>query len=372
MTTKSTTALELPLPPFFKTENAGEWSYAPTVSELVATAEVWRSQHAIRPSATDTFTLDVLGIDLQKDFCFPQGSLYVGGRNGRGAIEDNARIASFLYRNLPRITNIRTTLDTHFLFQIFFPSFWVTKDGATLSEHTMICVSPDGKRLDNVTPAGDVLHEGVEPNPAMTQWLTNGNYPWLREYVRHYCAELARVGKYTLYLWPYHCLLGTDGHALAGVIAEARLFHGLVRGAQSWCEVKGGNFLTENYSVFKPEVLMRHDGHPLAQRNTEFLKTLIAADAVAVVGQAASHCVKSSIDDLLDEILSQNPDLANKVYILTDCMSAVAVPDGKGGFIADFTPQAEEAFAKFASAGMHLVRSTDLIDDWPGLRRSVV
>jgi hypothetical protein len=45
-------------------------------------------------------------------------------------------------------------------------------------------------------------------------------------------------------------------------------------------------------------------------------------------------------------------------------MSAVTVPDGKGGLAADFTPEAEKALAKFAAAGMNLVKSTDAIDRW--------
>jgi nicotinamidase-related amidase len=161
---------------------------------------------------------------------------------------------------------------------------------------------------------------------------------WLTKQVRFYCEELERAGKYQLYLWPPHCLLGSDGHALAGVVHAARLFHAFARGAQSWVEVKGGNPLTENYSVLRPEVLARFDGAPLAQRNTGFVKTLLGADAVVIAGQAASHCVKSTIDDLLSEIVAVDPALARKVYLLTDCMSAVTVPDGRGGFAVDFTP----------------------------------
>src|SRR4051794_18308985 len=148
-------------------------------------------------------------------------------------------------------------------------------------------------------------------------------------------------------------MLGSDGHALVGVLHEARLFHAYARGQQSWVEVKGGNALTENYSVLRPEVLMRHDGQPLAQRNTAFIKTLLQADAVVIAGQAASHCVKSTIDDLLDEIVAFDKALVKKVHILTDCMSAVVTPH------IDFTSQAEAAMQRFAAAGMNLVRSTD-------------
>ncbi len=86
-----------------------------------------------------------------------------------------------------------------------------------------------------------------------------------------------------------------------------------------------------------------------------------------IAGQAASHCVKSSIDDLLAEIALHDEALARKVYILADCMSAVTVPDGKGGFVADFTSEAEQALARFRAAGMHVVRSTDPIEGWPDL-----
>jgi nicotinamidase-related amidase len=215
----------------------------------------------------------------------------------------------------------------------------------------------------------DQIHTGaVRPCPAVAKWLCNGNYAWLCKQVQFYCAELEKAGKYQLYLWPPHCLLGSDGHALSGIVHEARLFHAFARTAQSSVEVKGGNPLTENYSVLRPEVLSRFDGAALAQRNTGFIRTLLAADAVVIAGQAASHCVKSTIDDLLGEIAAHDPALAKKVYLVTGCMSAVTVPDGKGGLVADFTPQAEAALQKFADAGMHLVTSTTPISSWPGLR----
>ncbi|MEW5961855.1 MAG: isochorismatase, partial [Chloroflexota bacterium] len=51
-----------------------------------------------------------------------------------------------------------------------------------------------------------------------------------------------------------------------------------------------------------------------------------------------------------------------KVYLLEDCTSPVVIPG-----VVDYTDQAEAAFARFAQAGMHVVRSTDPIASWPGL-----
>jgi nicotinamidase-related amidase len=345
----------LPIPQFFDPKRAADYGYRPDAAQIASAATAWRAHHQIKPSAAAESRVHLLLIDVQKDFCFPEGSLYVAGRSGTGAIDDSRRIAEMIYRNLGTITDITCTLDTHLAYQIFFPSFWLDKHDSPLSAFRTI--------TSDEIAAGE-----VRPNPAMAKWLCGGNYTWLCKQALFYCKELERAGKYQLYLWPPHCLLGSDGHALAGIVHEARLFHAFARTSQSAVEVKGGNPLTENYSVLRPEVLSRFDGAALAQRNTQFLHTLLAADAVVIAGQAASHCVKSTIDDLLTEIAAADPVLAKKVYLVTDCMSAVTVPDGSGGFAADFTAQADAALAKFANAGMNLVKSTDPITSWPGVR----
>src|SRR5690606_7128882 len=132
----------------------------------------------------------------QKDFCFPEGSLYVAGRSGTGAIDDNRRLAEFVYRNLGAITDITTTMDTHFAYQIFFPAFWVDEDERPLVAHRVIT-------------ADEVQRGAVRPNPAVARWLCKGNYGWLRRQVEFYCRELEKAGKYQLYLWPPHCILGS-------------------------------------------------------------------------------------------------------------------------------------------------------------------
>jgi nicotinamidase-related amidase len=347
---------ELPVPDFYDPAHARDWSYAPDQQALFLAAQAWRREHGIRPSAEDRSRIQLLLIDLQKDFCFPRGTLYVGGRSGTGAMDDSDRIARFLYRNLELITDVTCTLDTHFPFQIFSPSFWLDESGQAPAPHQEITV--------------ETIRSGrMRPNPDVAWWLCDGDTEWLQRQVEFYCEELEREGKYRLYLWPPHCILGSDGHPLAGAIHEARMFHAWSRGAKGWIESKGDHPLTENYSVLAPEVLLRFDGRPLAQRNIEFLQTLLSSDAVIIAGQAASHCVKSTIDDLLGEIATRNEKLVKKIYILHDCMSAVTVPDPQrpGGFLVDFTPQAEEALGRFAAAGMHVVSSADPIAEWPGI-----
>jgi hypothetical protein len=113
-------------------------------------------------------------------------------------------------------------------------------------------------------------------------------------------------------------------------------------------------------------VTTRWDGGAIAEKNTLFVEKLIDNDVVIIAGQAASHCVKSTIEDMLGHI---EPSLVRKVYILRDCMSSVTVPDPArpGQFLFDFTPDAEEALNRFADAGMHVVESTTPILEWPGV-----
>lgn len=342
----------LPLPAHYDPHSAANWSYRPDQQMLMMQAAAWRRQHGIGPAAAAGRRVHLLLIDMQKDFCLPEGTLYVGGRSGRGAIEDSQRTAAFLYRNAHVITDVTATMDTHHAFQIFFPSFWIDADGQPLAPHRVVTTD-------------DVIHARARPNPELAAWLCGGDQTWLAAQARHYCSALEQAGKYQLYLWPPHCILGSDGHALTGVIHEARMFHAFLRASQPRVVLKGEHPFTENYSVFSPEVLAAHDGTPLGQRNVALMHALIESDALIVAGQAASHCVKSSLDDLLDEIRAVDPALAGKVYVMTDCMSAVAVPGDQGELVADFTGDAEQAQARWAEAGMHLVRSTDPLASWP-------
>jgi len=343
----------LQIPAFFNAANAASFAYSPNQGSLRSDAQEFVRQHGIKPVNPTDFKVELAIIDGQKDFCFPEGSLYVGGRSGRGAIDDNVRTSEFIYRNLETITAITTTLDTHFAFQIFSPSFWMTSDGGPVQPHTVIS-------------ADEVASGKYKPDIRVMAALPElkGNYGWLCKQVLHYCRELEKGGKLMLYIWPEHCILGSDGHPLVGVLHEARMFHSFSRGAQSLCEVKGGNYLTENYSVFSPEVLTRWDGQPLAQKNHGLVQRLVKNDRLIFLGQAASHCVASSIRDFLKEI-AHDPTLVRKVYVVEDCMSAVAVPDGKGGFIVDYTDTANAALDEFRNAGMHVVKSTDPIETWP-------
>jgi nicotinamidase-related amidase len=155
-------------------------------------------------------------------------------------------------------------------------------------------------------------------------------------------------------------MVGGIGHALVPAIEEAAFFHGIARQARTRFEIKGSHPLTEHYSVLRPEVMQDHNGQAIGERNSKLTRALLNFDAVVITGQAKSHCVAWTVGDLLAEILSNDAALARKIYLLEDCTSPVVVPG-----VVDFTEAANAIFARFANAGMHLVKSTDPMQSWP-------
>jgi len=340
----------LPLPSFFNGDRVGAVWRVPYQARAEQ-AEAWANRFHIPPSATDRTKVCLMVIDAQNTFCIPEFELFVGGRSGTGAIDDNRRLCEFIYRNLARITEITLTMDTHTAMQIFHPIFWINDQGEHPTPNaTMITLE-------------DVQSGKWQVNPAIAYSLAKGNYARLQNHALHYVKKLSEDGKYPLTIWAYHSMLGGIGHALVSAVEEAAFFHNIARHSQTNFEIKGDHPLTENYSVLRPEVMESADGCAIAQKNTCFLKRLLEFDAVIIAGQAKSHCVAWTIDDLLSEILTIDPQLAQKVYLLEDCTSPVVVPN-----VVDFTDQADRVFQRFAQAGMHIVQSTTPMAQWQGLK----
>ncbi len=339
---------QLPIPAHFEPGQVGEvWQvpYQVRANEAASRAR----EHGLRPAAEDAVRICLVLVDCQNTFCIPGFELFVTGRSGRGAVEDNIRLCEFIYRNLGVITQIVPTLDTHTAIQIFHPVFWINEEG----EH------PVGGAT--IISSDDVERGVWQVNPAVAASVADGDYEYLRRHALNYVRTLTEGGKYPLLVWPYHAMLGGIGHALVSAVEEAVFFHGIARQSQPRFEVKGDNPLTEHYSVLHPEVMAGPDGTSIAEKNAPLIRTLLEFDAVIIAGQAKSHCVAWTVHDLLTEVRAVDPALVEKVYLLEDCSSPVVVPG-----VVDFSEQADEAFRRFAEAGMHVVRSSQPIETWPG------
>ena len=335
---------KLPVPPHYDPKKVAEVWRVP-YQERAGQAQEWAKVHNLSPTVGDAFKIALVCVDVQNTFCIPGFELFVAGRSGIGAVEDNQRLCEFIYHNLDVLTRIMVTMDTHQVVHIFHSIFLINERGEHPAPLTLVSYEDvkAGRWRFNTDLAGSL---GIDPK-------------FGQEHLVHYVKQLKEKSKYDLTIWPYHAMLGGIGHALVSSVEEAIFFHSMARRSQPEFEVKGRNPLTEHYSAIQPEVMEGPHGENIGQKSGKFISLVQEFDAVVIAGQAKSHCVSWTIDDILEDILARDAALAGKVYLLADCTSPVVVPG-----VIDYTEQAEASFCKFADAGMHLVRSTEPISAW--------
>ncbi len=273
----------------------------------------------LKPAVEDKKKVHLVIIDMQIDFCHADGTLFVPG-----AGDDIRRTIEFIYNNAERITNITCSLDSHLPHQIFHPAWWADKDGNHPAPFTLITYE-------------DIKKGTWRPLVAPVQ-STN------------YVKTLEEQAKKTLTIWPYHVMMGGIGNALDPELWTAVIWHSLARKTQPTWLTKGSIPLTEHYSIIQPEVPV--PGHPLGGKNKAFLDTLSDADIVLIAGEAESHCVLETVEDLVEDF-GNKPNALQKIYFLRDCTSPVVHPD------IDFHAIAMKQFAQFEKQGVNFVNSTD-------------
>ncbi len=250
----------------------------------------------------------LLIIDPQNDFMdLPHAALPVPG-----AVADMQRLASLIDTLADRIDEIVVTLDSHAGFAIERTPFWIDEAGAPVAPFTTITVA-------------DMQAGRYRPRAAQRA-----------AEVLAYLQALEAGAERTLIVWPVHCVLGTWGHNIESGLADSIARWELARARPCDKVIKGLNPMTEQYSAFRAEVPRADD--PSTQLNTPLLQRLGEGDALLLVaGEAASHCVAASGQDMLAQ---WGADRLHNTVFLTDCMSPVAGFEAAAG---DFLRQLHSA-----------------------------
>ncbi len=301
-------------PGFYNPRRVGSLFY-PDYGAIAAEA----SAANLAPATQDKENIHLVIIDMQVDFCHADGSLHVPGSVG-----DIQRLIEFIYTHAGRITNITCSLDSHLPHQIFHPAWWVDEQGNHPAPFTLI------------------TYEDIKGG----KWRPLVDPVWSTKYVK----QLEEGAKKVLTIWPYHVMIGSVGNALDPELFSAILWHSLARKTQPTWLTKGTVPQTEHYSIIQPEIPVT--SHPLGGKNKAFLDTLAGADVILIAGEAESHCVLETVEDLVEDFGSK-PEQLQKIYFLRDCTSPVVHPD------VDFHAIALKQFAAFEKQGVNFINSTD-------------
>jgi nicotinamidase/pyrazinamidase len=257
--------------------------------------------------------ITLLVIDAQFDFCAPQGTLYVPG-----AEEDMERLVALISRASDRIGHIVATLDTHQVLDIAHPGFWKNAAGQSPPPFTPIS-SAD-------------IEKGT--------WMPRFEVPYACDYVH----RLEEQGEFQHFIWPEHCLAGTRGAALVDSLAHALREWSHNSQCNYQTVVKGDHPLAEHFGVFRAQIPV--PGNSKTDLNQPLLDELSLNDEIWIAGEARSHCVATS----LRQILRHAPALIPKVVLLTDCMSDVTGL----GYLAD------PIYAEARKAGIRFTTSIEI------------
>lgn len=254
----------------------------------------------------------LLAIDLQFDFCNPQGSLYVDGADG-----DMRDISKFIDDNLCRIDNVILSMDSHQPIHIAHQIYWIDKEG------------------NHPTIFSSITRDAVERG----EWIPQYN----REQALDYLMKL-EANNDVCTIWPPHCIIGTKGWSIDETVFKS-IENWTIHTGKSYKLInKGMHQSSEHYSIFKAAVEYSNIKDTLF--NLPLLDELRTYDRIIIVGEAADFCVANSLNDLLVHA----PDLAKSIYILTDCMSDI-IPNN---------PRAKLIYDNAARLGVQFCKSSTL------------
>ena len=269
-----------------------------------------------------TKKIHLVVIDPQNDFMdLPQSKLAVAGANA-----DMDRLATFVRTHGKRLEEIHVTLDSHQVVDIAHPAWWRDAQGKQVQPFTLI-------KADDIRAGIYVPRDPGQLKRSLA-----------------YAEALEKTGKYFLFIWPEHCLIGTWGHGIQENLANALNEWQRDEYAMVDYVTKGSNPFTEHYGGLMAEVPDPND--PSTQLNTGLINTLQTADIILIAGEALSHCVMATINQIADNI---GEDHIGKMVILTDATSPVA--QAPGG--PDFPKMAADWLVDIQKRGVQVSTTTN-------------
>jgi nicotinamidase/pyrazinamidase len=273
-------------------------------------------------------------IDPQNDF-MDYGALPVAGGN-----DDMDRLSVRIDDVGDQYDEIHVTLDSHQTCDGRSPVFWRNRKG----DHPVPTNLGGGMitKQDILSGTWSPIGSNLKPK------ILGGKS--VKEFMVVCAEEREAAGIPGIEIWSPHCLIGTPGQAV-----QANLRSSLCRWEEKFLAtinwwVKGANPYTEHYGALMANVPIPAD--PGTGLNTRFIQVLNDADVIDLAGEAGSHCLLTTVNQIADSIGKDN---IKKLRLLIDCTSPIAAAPG-----ADFPEIFRSWVATMQREGMTVIKSTDL------------
>ncbi|MCD9478421.1 hypothetical protein [Photobacterium phosphoreum] len=236
--------------------------------------------------------------------------------------EDANRLATFIHNQQSHINNIVVTLDSHHEYDIAHSIYWQNKQGEHPAPFTLISHQ-------------DIV-EGIW-QPTELKMLNH---------VLGYTQSLEQTGKYCLIIWPTHCVIDSVGHSIVAPIEAAINAWEIQTAIHHQIISKGENPHTEHYGGCEAEYPFIDDAK--TQFDPQLVDLVKSSDHVFISGQALSHCVASTVEQIVAKL---SPNDINKLTVLIDTTSPVA----------GFEQQAKTFIDNMTNLGVKMTTTTDVI-----------
>jgi nicotinamidase-related amidase len=245
----------------------------------------------------------LLIIDPQNDFVI----------DSKPAINDMINTIQMLKDFGSKISDIFVSLDTHNRFHIAHPLFWTDRNGNNPKPGTKISLS-------------DVAPEWDPQNP--TKWRTTR--PEFQQAAYKYIKDLEKYNRFEHQIFPEHCLIGSKG---------SMVFEPLTEALGSWERkyVKSVRYITKGSESKRDQFsALRSEDH--VRVNEAFIKDLETYERVLVCGEVITHCVRFTLEDLLE--LSQS-----KIVLLKDAATGTVPNYDNNKYIQDLLEKYPNRFS---------------------------
>jgi nicotinamidase/pyrazinamidase len=297
--------------------------------------------------------INLIVIDPQVDFCdTKRGALSVPG-----AWEAMERVATMIDKTGDQLDNIQVTLDSHHMMHIAHPIYWRFINTTMVnpkhpSPFTMLVLNGDkilAKEL--VDPANGTFEDRGEVTTTV-----DAMRPWALNYIR----ELENSKRFPHFIWPPHCLIGTEGQTVIEPVMQSLLRWENQNIAAVEYKTKGSYYHAEHFGAVMAQVPDPRD--PSTDLDTEFIKTMMDYDLIVGCGIAGSHCLGVTVQDIANTSIFPDGDKFIKKFIwLTDGTEPVA----------GFEQQQQDIVDELVAKGMQTMTCEEFTNRIVGVPASV-